>query len=446
MVFLEKQRVEEIRVTEAMQKIEEDEQKRFVHLQKEEQRKRIESDKKLAQKMEKEKQEEEDRLALIEQKLLLLKTKELFIAPKSFSVDLNTTYLTTLEPDVSSPVLLGTKVSNSKDLYKKSSKKEIIPSLTKEEKLPILGVLQDTIPEDFDLEILDTISEENFERENNFFMQQVHKEDRELERKKKKNRSAIANFLGVKPLDKWVKGGIKYATTPYNLTNGVEGRETLSIPLSISPIKNFNIGINLKFDVSDYENIYYQPDFSYTFAYSDWRMDTWSLQYGNYSNNKFTPKEGEDRFNFKSGRWDLDYKTKIDSVKLQGSFQYKHEQDSRVFKITASKSLTLFDKRVKGSMQWKHYFHKKQERIKFIVKSKIYKRFMVKGTAFIYTNSEIQKDSEYDYGFSFGWYDPRPYRPTISYSNYYMPTKWHGRKGRTEVPFSAGVVSIKMSF
>lgn len=260
--------------------------------------------------------------------------------------------------------------------------------------------------------------------------------------KKLTKSSSLKEFFKLKPLRSWVKGSVSYSTTPNNLVGAEQGRETLNFPISITPIKNFFLSANFKYDLNSYNNIYYQPDFSYSFGYSDWHIDTWGLNYSNYANNKLNPKEGEDRFNFESGRWDLNYKTKINGVKWKGSYQYTRASESKTFKLTASK--TLFDK-VSTSAMWKHNFHYKQERLTLSAKSFIYKKFMIGGSAYLYSDYGVQKSLEPDYAYSFGWYDKRQYHPTITYSNYYMPTRWPGRDN-ADVPFGAGVVSVKMKF
>lgn len=194
--------------------------------------------------------------------------------------------------------------------------------------------------------------------------------------------------------------------------------------------------------MNSYENIYYQPDFSYSFGYSDWHSDTWGLTYSNYANNKINPKEGEDRFNFESGQWDLNYKTEIDDVKVKGSFKYTQGTNSKEFSLTGSK---VFFDNIATSAMWKHYFDYPQERLTLSAKSYIYKKFMVGGSAYIYSDYKRQTVLEPDYAFSFGWYDTRPLHPTITYSNYYMPTRWP-RRSQEDVPFSSGVISVKMNF
>lgn len=299
-----------------------------------------------------------------------------------------------------------------------------------------------------DLEVLNSIELENFGDESNFLLQEIQKDEqqKELASKKTTKKSAksdsISSFFKLKPLNKWINSSVSYSTTPYNLTNGKLGRETLNFPVTITPLKNFFMGATFKYDLNNYSNIYYQPDFSYAFGYSDWHDDTWGLNYSNYANNKLNPKEGEKRFNFDSGTWDLNYKTKVKDVKVKGSLQYIKNNKSKTFNLTGSK---VFYDKVITSLKWKHHFDYAQEQFTLSAKSYIYKKFMVSGSAYIYSNYDKQSTLEPDYAYSFGWYDTRPLHPTITYSNYYMPTRWPGKE-QDDVPFSSGVVSVKMNF
>lgn len=49
----------------------------------------------------------------------------------------------------------------------------------------------------------------------------------------------------------------------------------------------------------------WHPDFTYAFGYEDWRPDSWSLVYANYTGTRFTPGADEGRFNFPQGQWTL---------------------------------------------------------------------------------------------------------------------------------------------
>jgi len=95
-----------------------------------------------------------------------------------------------------------------------------------------------------------------------------------------------------------------------NLEESNSGRETLKATIMVHPHSYYFLGTTMSFDVNNYNNIYYQPDFSYSFGYSDWHQDTFSWNYSNYANNKFSPKEGVDLI-FKVGLGNFLIKIKL---------------------------------------------------------------------------------------------------------------------------------------
>jgi len=134
---------------------------------------------------------------------------------------------------------------------------------------------------------------------------------------------------GFKPLEDWCKFSVGYSTTVENLGKPNSGREALKGTVTINPHSYYFFGMTSSLDLNGYNNPFYQPDFSYSFGYSDWHLDTFSWNYSNYANNKFSPKEGEDRFNFGKGNWELSYKTKVDDVTLTAKGKYVTETDTK---------------------------------------------------------------------------------------------------------------------
>ncbi|RUM46293.1 MAG: hypothetical protein DSY46_00190 [Hydrogenimonas sp.] len=230
--------------------------------------------------------------------------------------------------------------------------------------------------------------------------------------------------LHFEPFEKWFSHSISYCNTLKDLLGQGLSREALKISTTITPIKYFFIGGTYVLDLNKYSNPYYQPDFSYSFGYSDWHPDTWGFSYSNYANNKLHPKEGEDRFNFEQGTWELNYKTKVDNWNLKASYKYTRATANEF--LTISGSSMLFDS-VLTSVAWDHYFHYSQDRLTISGKSFLYKKFFIAGSVYLYRRISRQTFLEPDYAYSFGWYDPRPFHLSIIYSNYYTPTRWWWR-------------------
>ncbi|CAA6800123.1 MAG: Unknown protein [uncultured Sulfurovum sp.] len=250
---------------------------------------------------------------------------------------------------------------------------------------------------------------------------------------------------GFKPLNKWFKFSVAYSTTLQNIEEPNSGREALKGTFMINPHSYYFLGATSSLDINNYNNIYYQPDFSYSFGYSDWHQDTFSWNYSNYANNKFSPKDGESRFNFQSGNWELAYKTKVedvalvDNIKLNAKIKYKPSSNSKKVYIKA-KTVVLDD--VMISAQLKHNITTKQNRLTLSAKTFLYDKFFVSGTAYEYYKPDSIGSNDGEYAYSFGWADSKPYHPSIIYSNYYTPTRWDSDEGPK---FKEGTLSVKFN-
>jgi hypothetical protein len=244
---------------------------------------------------------------------------------------------------------------------------------------------------------------------------------------------------GFKELEDWFKVSVGYSTTLKNLNEQDYGREALKTTVTINPHSYYFLGVTTSLDLNGYESPFYQPDFSYSFGYSDWHMDTFSWNYSNYANNKFSPKEGEDRFNFGKGNWELSYKTKYDDITFTAKGKYVTDTDTKKLYLKA-KTIVLDD--VMVSAQWKHNINKDQNRLTFSAKTFLYEKFFVSGSIYEYIKPDSIGSNDGEYAYSFGWSDSRPFHPTIIYSNYYTPTRWDPDEGPK---FHDGTLSIKFN-
>jgi len=255
-------------------------------------------------------------------------------------------------------------------------------------------------------------------------------------KKKKKNRFAIKDFK------KWFKYSLGYKTTFANLENDSTNRSYVKASLTISPIKYFFIGATFKKDVNSYHNKYYQPDFSYSFGYSDWHQGTINFGYSNYANNKFNPKGKERRFNFKSGAWDLGYKDTFFNIKFGMGIKYIPKRKKGSFSLRASK---MFKNGLFFSSTLKTYLYMNQQRLSLTAKKYLYKNLFVKGSLYLYSHYDKQTFLEPDYAYTVGWKAKKKGDISISYSNYYTPTRWNWRE-KEGPAFNTGSLSVSMSF
>ncbi|CAA6822579.1 MAG: Unknown protein [uncultured Sulfurovum sp.] len=250
---------------------------------------------------------------------------------------------------------------------------------------------------------------------------------------------------GFKPFDKWFKFSAGYSTMLKNIGNSNSGREALKGTFTINPHTYYFLGATTSLDLNSYTNPYYQPDFSYSFGYSDWHQDTFSWNYSNYANNKFSPKENESRFNFQSGNWELSYKTKVEDVRLVDTVKFnakvKYKPSSNSKKVYIKAKTTVLDD-VMLSAQLKHNITNKQNRLTLSAKTFVYDKFFVSGSVYEYYKADSIGSNDSEYAYSFGWKDSRKNYPSITYSNYYTPTRWDGDKGPK---FNEGTLAIKFN-
>lgn len=261
-----------------------------------------------------------------------------------------------------------------------------------------------------------------------------HKSKRKKE--KKKNRFAIKDF------NKWFKYSVGYKTTFANLAHASTNREYVKATLTISPVKYFFMGATFKKDISAYHNKYYQPDFSYSFGYADWHPGTISFGYSNYSNNKLNPKGKESRFNFKSGAWDLGYKNKFFNMNFSAGLKYVPIKKKGTFSLKASK---VFDNGLLLSSKLKVYLYLNQQQLALTAKKYLYKNFFMMGSVYLYSHLDKQSFLEPDYAYTFGWKAKKKGDISVSYSNYYMPTRWNWRE-KEGPAFNTGSLSLSVSF
>lgn len=234
------------------------------------------------------------------------------------------------------------------------------------------------------------------------------------------------DYLVVKEFSKWFSFALSYNTSARNFSRPNSSRESLNFDVSLNPIKYFFLSATFMQDINKYKNKYYQPDFSYSsLGYFDWHPNTWGFSYSNYANNKFNPKNSsKQRFNFDKGTWEVNYKAKINNVNIKGALKYIPSPSDLKFDIMFNKK--VFDK-ISVTSTWSHYFNYAQERVTLSAKSFLYKKFFAEGSVYLYSDLSKQTSNEPDYAYTFGWRDTRIFYPTITYSNYYTPTRWWWR-------------------
>lgn len=255
-------------------------------------------------------------------------------------------------------------------------------------------------------------------------------------------KDTLKERLKLRDFSKWFSYKLGYSSSLANIAKSEMSREALKASVTFSPIKYLFFGATFSKDLNGYSNQYYQPDFSYSFGYSDWHPDTWSLVYSNYSDNKIAPKAGQDRFHFDEGTWELKYKTKIEKYNLSGALRYVPKGSKGDLVLTGSH---MFENNILLSTNLKFYLNTNQQQLTLSGKKYLYKKFFVSGSLYLYAHLDKQTDLEPDYAYSFGWLNPGKGGISIVYSNYYTPTRW-GWRDKKGPSFAQGTLSVSMNF
>ena len=251
-------------------------------------------------------------------------------------------------------------------------------------------------------------------------------------------------FWVFKPLNKWFKFSMSIGGSPFDYE--AQG-SALKLFVNISPAQYFFISTAFNLSVNSYFSQYYQPDFSYSFGYSDWHPNTFGFSYSNYANNKFHPRAN--RYNFQQGTWEVNYKNKfkdlefIDELGFFAAFNYLPSSGAKKSKIKLSTK--FWENKILSSLTWEHYFHINQERFIFSNKVLLYDKFFASGSIYLYSDLRQQTSLEPDYAYSFGWLDTRRFYPSFTFSNYYTPTRWPS-KDEIVGAKTKGTVSVSVRF
>jgi hypothetical protein len=148
-------------------------------------------------------------------------------------------------------------------------------------------------------------------------------------------------------------------------------------------------------------------DFVYAFGYDNWRPNTVSITYTNYGNNRFDPRSGEGFTNFLRGSVNLGYKINLSS-KLAEPFLIDRQQ---TIGCRGNSQYSARYERVSG----RNGHHKLWTSAG--CRYPIWRRAYADLTLHQYWRGE-QRPWDPDYTYGFGWFDWRPGRVSVQYSNY----------------------------
>jgi len=261
------------------------------------------------------------------------------------------------------------------------------------------------------------------------------------------------------PIAEWQKK--KYPSEWRNLISGFSGGLSAGFPLTKSTIQsgagregdlnanNVSYSASLKYKplgnwfisaaVIKYQKNDLQkpwnPDFVYTFGYSDWRPYTLSLVYANYGGNRLNPDRatGQKATIFKQGSWSLGWKFPV--PKKYSKYVTLTEEGRIGCNTGLSIVPEFFDAKTSKLRKWK-------KTASFGCKYTILGPWYVNFTAFYYLDKSQQQPWNPDFTYGFGYFDWRPGTITVQYNNY-SGNRWPGReRAKGTGLFKSGGLSI----
>ncbi|MEM7283943.1 MAG: hypothetical protein AAF438_20195 [Pseudomonadota bacterium] len=198
--------------------------------------------------------------------------------------------------------------------------------------------------------------------------------------------------------------------------SGTEGTRsgssiTSSVAFKYTPLKNWYASVAfVKYWDADLQAPW-NPDFTYTFGYSDWRPYTLSLGYANYGGNRLNPdkSKGEVHTNFDQGAWTLGWKFPIPKSQAR-PFMF-HEDGSIGCNVSYSLVPSYFDLAASGQRDNKRS-------LGLSCRYTIYGYWFFSINFKHYLKKPQQQPWDPDYTYGFGYFDWHPGTIVFQYANY----------------------------
>lgn len=182
---------------------------------------------------------------------------------------------------------------------------------------------------------------------------------------------------------------------------------TLQAGLRYVPAENWFAAINFyRYLLGDRQQPW-NPDFTYSFGYDDWRPGTYSLVYGNYTGNRLAPSSPVSRF--EQGQWSLSYKFKPEgALKRWLAVDETHEIDCSINgnltpRYTDFNTQALRSYKTSAALGCRY---------------RLPNHFYFNLTAFKYLRPDQQQPWDPDFAYGFGMVDWRNGGLNLQYNNY----------------------------
>lgn len=155
----------------------------------------------------------------------------------------------------------------------------------------------------------------------------------------------------------------------------------------------------------------WEPDFTYSFGYSDWHPYTFSLVYGNYGGNKFSPDaaRGESFTRFDEGIWSFGWKFPAPTF-LEEALRV-HSSSGVGHQINLNTVARYYDVASSSFRGWKTF-------LTLQTRYTIWNYFYALLTVFAYPDASQQQPWDPDFTYGFGYYDWHSMTISVQYNNY----------------------------
>jgi len=159
----------------------------------------------------------------------------------------------------------------------------------------------------------------------------------------------------------------------------------------------------------------WEPDFTYSFGYDNWRPNTFSLVYANYTNSRFSRDDGKPATRFEYGRVSAGYKFLLPAA------LHSPWDDGEAGRINCRVGYHYTPRYEVPNAPDRHG----QQAASFGCRAPIWRNLFADLTAYDYV-AGVQRPWDPDYTYSFGWFDWRPNHLSVQYTNY-SGTRYPGR-------------------
>jgi hypothetical protein len=211
----------------------------------------------------------------------------------------------------------------------------------------------------------------------------------------------------------------------------VSSSPTANLNLRYEPVQSWFASLTVYKYLDERRRQPWNPDFTYSFGFDDYRPYTFGLVYSNYSNSRFSTKPGVKPTGFGHGTWSFSYKFPLPDVIAAPLLIDR----SQTILCRLSYNLTpRYDSSTGAEGSWK-------QSGAFGCRYPVWGRFYMDATLYEYVAGKQQPwDPDYTYGF--GYFDFRSGRLSVQYSNY-SGTRLPWRKRSTGTgAFSDGQIAL----